>query len=55
MDFGAFGVMSEFHARYVSSNVPMMLPKPQVTAAAMPITNGARPTMMSNTEDGLSS
>ncbi len=33
--------------------VPRMLPKPQVTAADMPMTKGASPTTMRTTEEGF--
>ena len=52
---GALGVMSDFHARNVSSRTPATLPKPQVTAATIPMINGDSPSIISMIAEGLSS
>lgn len=50
---GAFGVLSEFHARKVSNAVPTILPNPQVNAATIPTIKGASPMMMMSNDEGL--
>ena len=46
--FGAFGVLSEFHARKVTKIVPTMLPKKHVKAAHIRMMKGASPMMMTS-------
>lgn len=51
--FGAFGVLSEFHARKVTRIIPTMLPNPQVKAAHMAMMKGASAMMMTSKLEGL--